>query len=283
MRPTVLIPCHRRTDLLRLALDAVREHPVLVVDDSADGLSLGSVACIRTTGSVGFSRAVNQGLAALEEQDVLHALLLNDDAQPEPGCIQALVAAWTEQDDGALAPVLVDTAGGLSTGFVVSRTGRVRVRAGDLEVPTEVDAVSGAAMLIRTRERLDEGYRHGFEDLELCRRLKARGLAVRTIPQARCRHAGGATVSRQSRFAQRTAVAGHMRYLGGGWRSGVAVALSVGQVLLEGGSPSRMLGVLDGWRDHRRGAQPSEGVPSRAARAWAASMAGPRPGSRSTR
>ena len=258
MSLTVLIPSHGRLGLLARALESVVRHPVLVVDDSEAGLDLTEVDSLRTRGSEGFSCAVNRGLEVLEARGVTHALLLNDDARPDPGCIETLMAAWTDLD-GAIAPMLLDEAGGISSGFIVSRSGRVRVRQEAMQAADEVDAVSGAAMLIRTSERLDEGYRHGFEDLDLCRRLKARGLRVRTIPAARCMHLGGATISRRSRSAQRSAVAGHMRYLGGGWRGGLAVALGVGQVLREGGSPSRLLGVWDGWRDHRRSAHHSPG------------------------
>jgi len=250
MNLAVLIPCHRRTDLLRQAMAAVDDLPVLVVDDSPAGLDLAGVSSVRTSGEVGFARAVNLGLKALESAGHTHVLLLNDDARPVPGCVDALVAAWTE-DDGAVAPVLVDPGGDLSSGFVVHRSGRIRVRSGGVMSATVVDAVSGAAVLIRSSERLDEGYRHGFEDLDLCRRMRARGLAVRTLP-VRCDHVGGATIARSSRMAQRAAVAGHMRYLGGGWRGGIAVALGVGQVLREGADPGRLMGVLDGWRDHRR-------------------------------
>ena len=258
MRLAVLIPCHERVDLLRSALFAVGDLPVLVVDDSEQGLDLGELPHIRTPGSVGFACAVNLGLDRLQRTGISHALLLNDDAAPIESCIAALQAEWTEED-GAIAPVLVEPDGSLSSGFRVSRSGRIRVRGGDVDGPTEVDAVSGAAMLIRCAERLDEGYRHGFEDLDLCRRLKARGLRVRTIPAARCRHEGGATVSRRSRRAQRAAVSGHIRYLGGGWRGGMAIALGLGQVLREGASPGRLLGVLEGWQDHRREAQSSAG------------------------
>ena len=260
MKLAVLIPCHSRVDLLHLALASVQAWPVLVVDDSVDGLKLGDVPCCRTEGQVGFAAAVNLGLERLEAQGYSHVLLLNDDAVPAPGCVDTLSSAWSAQD-GALAPMLVEPTGQISSGFVVHRTGRIRVRPGRVEQSTLVDAVSGAAMLIRASERLDEQYRHGFEDLDLCRRLKARGLSIRTLP-IRCEHVGGGTISRSSRRAQAAALSGHLRYLGGGWRSGLAVALSLGQVLREGASPARLLGVLDGCRDHRRGDHCSAAAPA---------------------
>jgi len=256
MNLCILIPCHKRIDLLHRAIAVLGDHPVLVVDDSQDGLALDEIPHVRTSGSRGFARSVNRGLVELQKRGFSHVLLLNDDVQVEPQCIPRLKQAWSESD-GAIAPVLQEPDGALSSGFLVGALGRIRVRPGTVDAPAEVDAVSGAAILMRCTERLDEGYRHGFEDLDLCRRLRLRGLRVRTIPSARCLHDGGATVSRTSRYAQRAAVSGHIRYLGGGWRSGLAVALGVGQVLREGGSPQRLLGVWEGWRDHRQDAQSS--------------------------
>jgi len=250
MRPAVVIPCHSRLDLLASVLAALSGHDVLVVDDSPNGLGPLDVPTVRTSGEQGFARAVNHGLAHLEAQGVSHVLVLNDDAIPSPGCVDALIAAWRE-DDGAIGPLLESPSGALSCGFVVRSSGRIRVRSGGADAPMLVDAISGAAMFIRASERFDESYQHGFEDLELCRRLHGRGLSVRTIPVV-CQHIGGATVSQRSRQAQRAAVSGHLRYLGGGWRGALAMMLSAGQVIREGASPTRMLGVLDGWRDYRR-------------------------------
>lgn len=253
MSTAVLIPCHSRTDLLKISLAALGEATVLVVDDSAHGLGEMPCPAVRTSGELGFARAVNIGLRHLSEAGHRLVLLLNDDAVVQPGALRALLAAWTEAD-GAIAPVLQAPDSSLSSGFVVRKSGRVRVRSGGVSEPTQVDAVSGAAMLIRATERLDEGYVHGFEDLDLCRRLRARGLGIRTLP-VRCSHIGGASVSRTSQQAQRAAISGHLRYLGGGWRSGFAVGLSLAQVIREGCSPARFVGILQGCKDHRQRAQ----------------------------
>jgi hypothetical protein len=60
--------------------------------------------------------------------DPARVLLLNDDAAPEPGCVEALTAAWGP-GDGALGPVLIDAAGQIeSAGLRLGRLGRVRAR-----------------------------------------------------------------------------------------------------------------------------------------------------------
>lgn len=63
--------------------------------------------------------------------------------------------------------------------------------------PTEVDAISGACMLVRRRaiEEVgwwDEGYFLHCEDLDWCLRFRRRGWRVVFVPDARATHAAGA-------------------------------------------------------------------------------------------
>lgn len=264
MRVAVVIPCHHRVDLLVHALHAVRGFPALVVDDSPRGLALpAGVEAVRTAGEQGFATAVNLGISAVAAAGATHALVLNDDAVPAPGCVEALRDAWGP-DTGAVGPLIYGSDGLESAGFEEAWWGRVRQRRslGPARDPAavalregrvaEVRALSGAALLLSTESRFDPAYRHGFEDLALCRSLAVRGLKILLVPTARVMHLGGGSLGRRTRQAARHAVAGHLRYLGGGWRSGVAVGLAVAQVLREGGPAERLLGVVDGLRDHRR-------------------------------
>ena len=268
MLVAVVIPCHHRVDLLAQAVDAVSGWPTWIVDDSVDGSvpALGHARRVRTAGEVGFARAVNAGLEAAQAGGATHVFLLNDDAVPAPGCLQALIAAWGPEV-GAAGPLLYGPEGLESAGFDEAWWGRVRqrrtlgaaadpraraLRAGEVQA---VSALSGAALLVAASRRLDPGYRHGFEDLALCRDIRREGLEVRLVPGARVLHLGGGTVRRTSRAAQAHAVAGHLRYVGGGWRSGVVVGLALAQVAREGGAVARVAGVVDGiraWRADRR-------------------------------
>ena len=71
-----------------------------------------------------------------------------------------------------------------------------------------VDWVMGAAMLIRRDafDRVggfDERYFLYWEDADLCRRLKDRGLSTRYVPRAVVRHPGGASAKTHAAFATR--------------------------------------------------------------------------------
>lgn len=261
---TVVIPHHSRRDLLAEALAAVANLPVVVVDDSpaqqglgeggaavSDRLQrlLGAVVVLRTAGGEGFARAANLGLAHAAASGADRVLLLNDDASPDPGCVALLDAALVE-GVGAVGPLLVGRDGAVeSAGLDIGRLGRVRQRRQVHD--GAVDALSGACLLLRADARFDPRYRHGFEDLGLCVDLRRRGLDVRLVAQARCVHLGGATVPRRSAEAQRHAVSGHLRLVGGGWRAPLVLGLAVAQVLREGGPVARLAGIGQGWSDWR--------------------------------
>ena len=275
----VVIPHYAQTDMLDRTLAALSGWSVLVVDDSEDGVEPSGWPTIRTAGGLGFAQAVNVGLRQVQAWGASHGLVLNDDAVPRDGAIDTLCDHW-RASDGAIAPLIAESDGGLSGGYAGGRSGRVQ-RLGPPDRPTSVDVVSGACMLVRSSERFDSGYRHGFEDFELCRRLWRRGLGVRTIPSAVVDHVGGGTIPRGSRCAQRHGLSGHLRYLGGGWRGGYAVALSVAQVIRECGPADRLLGIAEGCRDYWVGT--SDGASSARINERAASMACDRPGSSNTR
>lgn len=254
MRRCVVIPHRSRADLLARALAAVEGEHVFVVDDTDDGLApLAGVEVVRAGGGVGFARAVNRGLDAAQDAGFTHALVLNDDAEPAPGCFDALAAAATP-DVGAVGPVILGPHGVESAGFRLARWGRVRARTTIPRGtdPLPVDALSGACILLDARARFDDRYRHGMEDLALCRDLRMAGRQVLLVPNARCRHLGGATVSRTSRAAQRHAVAGHLRLVGAR-RAPVVLGLAVAQVLRERGPRERLIGIMDGLQDHVAG------------------------------
>ena len=236
---TIVIP--HRTDPARLGrlLETLGDWPLIVADDSDDGVQLG-VPTVRLGGGFGFAKCVNAGLAMVKTP---LALVLNDDAQPEADCLEKLAVA---ADEGVpVGPVLRGPNGIESAGIAVSGWGRVRQIT---ELPADesllsVAAVSGACMRISANARFDERFPHGFEDVELCRRLGG----ARLHPSATCRHEGGGTLDRRSPEASAKAVTGQLLLFPPGWREPVIVALHVAQVLREGGRVGRFGAIATGW------------------------------------
>lgn len=248
----MVIPHHSRRALLQQALASVSGLPVFVVDDSASGVGELSGATVLRAGGRGFAGAVNMGLARAQADGFDLALLLNDDAAVEPGCVQALVAAL-QPEVGAAGPVLMGPHWVESAGLSYSeRSARLKQRTQVPQQVTDVHALSGACLLVRTQERFDLAYRHGMEDVALCRRMRTRGQAVRVVPTARCRHLGGGSLDRRSREATRHALSGHLRLAGSSrLRRALVLGYALGQVVREGGPVARLGGLREGWRDGR--------------------------------
>jgi len=252
----VVIPCASHTATLHDALRSVLGVSVVVVDDSiGQDLQLEDVSVVRSGGTVGFAAAVNLGLMEMERRGMERVVVLNDDAALRVGALRELEKVWTESD-GAIAPVIHEPEGPVY-GIRVGSSGRVRLA----RSPRPVQALSGAAIMVRASERFDPAYVHGFEDVDLCDRLRRRGLAIRCVPTAHCDHVAGATISRRSRQAQRHALSGHLRYLRGGFRGVFAVMLALLQVIRERGPMDRFQGIMEGVVDHLR-ADPSPPLPS---------------------
>ncbi|MSP54555.1 MAG: hypothetical protein EXR69_02960 [Myxococcales bacterium] len=245
---TVVIPYHSQRALLERALSHLAGWSVLVVDDSEAGLDL-DVARIRLGGSGGFARAANAGLAAVRTP---WAVLLNDDAYPIEDCIDRLSHAG-----GLCGPLLVGPNGVESAGLSVRGWGRVVQVTRVPGVDGPVDALSGCCLHLPASARFNPAFRHGYEDVELCRRVGPALGGARLMAHARCWHEGGASLDRRSGEAQRHAVSGQLRLVEPGWRDAVVAGLALAQIAREARSVAevrdRAPAVVAGWRDARRG------------------------------
>ncbi len=229
---TVVIPHRSATAALLRLLPTLTRWPVLVVDDTDAGLDA-DVPKVRLGGGSGFARAANAGLAQVQTP---FAVVLNDDAMPAGDCLERLAGRG-----GLCGPVLLSGEGVESSGLRVRSWGRITQRR---DHPTEdraVDALSGACLHLAASARFDERFPHGFEDVELCRRLGGAWL----VAGARCQHAGGATVGRRTAFATEAGVIGQALCFEPGWRTAVVAGLHAAQVARGGGPIDRFSAV---WR-----------------------------------
>ncbi len=155
-----------------------------------------------------------------------YALLLNPDTILPPDALDAMLAYLDAHPEAGVAgPRLVRRDGsldracrrgfptpsvsfyhitGLSKLFPHSpRFGRYNMTYLDEHVETEVDAVVGAFMLMRSEALeqaglLDESFFMYGEDLDLCYRIKQRGWQVRYVPQVTVLHVKGASSRKNS-------------------------------------------------------------------------------------
>lgn len=188
---------------------------VLVVDNaSTDGTAdllagrYPQVRLVRAPRNLGFAGG---NALALAEVTTEYVALVNDDAEPAPGWLAALVehldadprcgavtgkVLLAAERDGR---AVVNSAGG-----TVDRLGRgadrghLQLDEGQFDAPTEVFYAPATACLLR-REAVeqvggfDPGYFLYHEDVDLCWRLRLGGWGVAYTPAAVARHAHGAS------------------------------------------------------------------------------------------
>ena len=215
--------------LLRKCVDSLLACPldieIIVVDNassdaSLDGLQdLSQVCVIRNPANVGFAAACNIGVQA---SSAPFLLFLNPDCFFQPDAIAPLLADLQSGDRvGMVGGLLVNEDGTEQGGGrrAVPTPWRSLVRAFGLQRfanrwpklfydfhlhkqplpdgPIEVEAISGACMLVK-REAMedvglwDEGYFLHCEDLDWCMRFRQKGWKILFVPDARISHVLGA-------------------------------------------------------------------------------------------
>ena len=231
---SAIIVNYNAGDLLRGCVDSLLSCPleieIIVVDnDSSDGslealLGFPQVKVVRNSMNTGFAAACNQGLR-IGKADYL--LFINPDCSFVPGTLKQLIQGLQLQNRvGMVGGLLANPDGSEQPGGrrAVPTPWRSFVRAFGLshfadrwprlffdfhlhkqplpEQPIEVEAISGACMLVK-REAMedvglwDEGYFLHCEDLDWCMRFRQRGWKVMFVPSARMTHAlGGCSRSR---------------------------------------------------------------------------------------
>jgi GT2 family glycosyltransferase len=215
--------------LLRACVDSLLACPlaieIIVVDNASHDGSLGSlpelphIRVIRNPANVGFAAACNIGIGA---SSAPFLLFLNPDCVVQPGAVSILLAALQSAERVGMVGGLLVNADGTEQGGgrrAVPTPWRSFVRAFGLhrfahrwpklfydfhlhkqplpEGPIEVEAISGACMLVKRAAvedvgLWDEGYFLHCEDLDWCMRFRQRGWQILFVPDARIVHALGA-------------------------------------------------------------------------------------------
>ena len=198
-----------------------RDFRTVVVDNASSDGSLEamlarfpSVEAIRSPTNLGFASANN--LAVARNADSEWIALLNPDAEPEPGWLEALLAAASRHTDcGSFASRTLDAAfpsmlDGAGDAYHASgRYWRIGVgcpAAGSYLEGREVFSACAAAALYSRAAwdavgGFDEDYFCYGEDVDLGFRMRLAGFACRYVPEAVALHAGSALTGKRSDFA----------------------------------------------------------------------------------
>lgn len=257
---------------------SVRE--VIVVDNSATADDAERVVgkypgvrLIRPQSNIGYGRAANEGIAAGIGE---YALVLNADAHLHAGAVEALVGELDQHAQaGIVGPRLVDQHGRVQPScarfptpgrVLLHETGLWKIlrstRFGDatrpffdLSEPGAVPWVLGAALAIRRRDfdavgGFDPGYFMYYEEVDLCRRLAARGALTRFTPAATVGHIGGASTAQEQAPMQREMFRSLARYVRRHGRDPGLLRLRLSVIAIALGSSARGLVTRSNGRGH---------------------------------
>jgi GT2 family glycosyltransferase len=186
-------------------------------DGSAEALRAADpeVTLISLPRNRGFAVGANEGIARSRGEALL---LLNSDAFPAEGAIEACHAALLEPGVGAVGPQLVHADGRLQNSvhafpsllgellpnwlLELAWPARFPSKRRRNEAACDVDAVLGAALMVRREVALavgplSEDYFFYLEETDWCWRIQRAGWRVRLVPQARVMHLSGASSKRR--------------------------------------------------------------------------------------
>ena len=222
---SIVIPAHNRAGLTRACLEALLREAiatsfeVIVVDDASTDVTptvlrdYGSrITVLSRESAGGFGRACNEGAAAAIGR---YLIFLNNDTDPEPGWLDALVSyAEAHPEAAVVGSRLVYPNGTIQhAGVVIGCDGYPHhLYAGfprDHPAVTKArsfQAVTAACALVRrsTFEEVggfDTGFRNSLEDVDLCLRLGQLGHQVHYCPDSVVGHLESASRGHADRFA----------------------------------------------------------------------------------
>ncbi|MFI4967624.1 MAG: glycosyltransferase family 2 protein [Gammaproteobacteria bacterium] len=212
-------------DLIRslIAQDLIT-HVVVVDNASSDGslqrleneVRDPRLRLVRNADNRGFAAACNQGAALVDSH---YLLFINPDCRMDTGALSQLLAVLRDDPCAGMAgPLILNADGSEQRGcrryLPDPRRALMRVlgfgkpdaqgKVAGFDLtgtplpsgPTEVEAISGACMLLKREVYAklggwDEGYFLHCEDLDLCMRLRSVGMRTLFVPDARVTHVQG--------------------------------------------------------------------------------------------
>ncbi|MER3424475.1 MAG: hypothetical protein C4293_15910 [Nitrospiraceae bacterium] len=220
---SIIIPVFNKVDLTRQCLTSLAsvtqgvDYEVIVVDnastdDTASFLATlgGDIRIIRNTENLGFAKACNQGAQAAQGR---YLVFLNNDTIPREGWLKALIDEVEAHPEVAVVGSkllypdgTIQHAGVAFSRLLFSPYHVYRGFPGDAPIVNrrrEFQSVTAACMLVR-REAFeevggfDEGYRNGFEDVDLCLKIQDRGGRIVYQPKSVLYHLESQTPGRKT-------------------------------------------------------------------------------------
>ena len=218
MTASVIIPAHNKWHLTEQCLLSLREtapdcEPIVVDNGSTDGTlsklssDFREVLTIYNTRNTGFAKACNQG-AKFATGGVI--VFLNNDIKAHPGWLEPLIEALEDPSiwvvgslllfpDGTVQHAGMALRGNLQWAHLYAKSHPDSTPG--IRTAKDLQAVTGACLAMRRTDFLnlggfDDGYVNGYEDVDLCMRVKKAGGRIRYEPRSVLTHYEGQTEGR---------------------------------------------------------------------------------------
>lgn len=221
---SIITPVFNNLALTKQCLESIWQntdapHEIIIVDNaSTDGTrdylhrleAAGRVRVITNRRNLGFARASNQGAQAARGE---YLVFLNNDTVVQPGWLEALVACARKDEKIAVVGAKLlypdDTIQHAGVAFTKDQLVHHIYRTYDKDHPAvnkerEFQVVTAACALVKKdlffgAGGFDEGYRNGFEDVDLCLKLRQQGYKVLYTPLSVVYHLESKTMGRHDR------------------------------------------------------------------------------------
>ena len=220
---SIVMPVYNRWQLTQRCLESIcgatnrATYEIIVVDNhSTDDTNRllqaveGDIVVLRQSANRGFAAACNAGARLAQGE---HVLFLNNDTEVRSGWLDALLGcARAEENIGAVGAKLLYPAGDVQhAGIAISakKVPYLIFQHFSADHPAvcetrEMQAVTGACMMIPRAVfdqagGFDEEYRNGFEDVDLCLRLRQSGLRIMYCAEATVIHREESSAGRKDR------------------------------------------------------------------------------------
>jgi GT2 family glycosyltransferase/tetratricopeptide (TPR) repeat protein len=223
---SIIIPVFNKLELTQQCLMSLAEvttgtsYEVVIVDNhSTDGTAEfletvgGDVQVLRNATNLGFAKACNQGARAARGK---HLVFLNNDTIPKTGWLDPLIQEVNSHDDVAVvgSKLLYTNNTIQHAGVVISRLYQTPYHLflgfpenlPAVNTRREFQVVTAACMLVRkeTFEEVggfDESFVNGFEDVDLCLKIRQLGKKVVYQPKSCLYHLESQTPGRKTHDA----------------------------------------------------------------------------------
>lgn len=228
---SIITPVFNNLALTKQCLESIwhntdAPHEIIIIDNaSTDGTrdylhrleAAGRVRVITNRRNLGFSRACNQGAQAARGE---HLVFLNNDTIVQPGWLEEMVACVRKDEKiGIVGAKLLypdDTIQHAGVAFTEDKLVHHIYQHYDKDHPAvnkerEFQVVTAACALVKKdvffgAGCFDENYQNGFEDVDLCFKLRQQGYKVLYTPRAVVYHLESKTMGRHDRDTENSRV-----------------------------------------------------------------------------